>query len=442
MPSGLENEATLPQTAERDDAELLSAYVRGDEQAFESVVKRYFGLVYAIALRRLGNPSWAEEATQSTFIILARKARTLSNGLLLRPWLLKTARFICNDVLKSQRRRQQHEEPMEADLAELPESNGDRDGGQARELVEQALLSLPTTEQACLVARFYEGRTFKEVGHVLGLTEDAAQKKVSRSLEKLRLYLSKRGIKMSDAVLSGCLWGYQVSPVPPELVDSSMRAMLAATHGKISSGSAVALAERCLRLLACRQWLMLSARVVPLLLVLAGAGWFSSSWFSSRVGPNDPQIEALGKAWSVVVLRAAAAKQTYKQAPAPNTPEFQAYMNDIQFVINETARISPQVEAALKPAKDRQQMAQFLTVEMRETLGLDRAQQKRIFDYLREGLSRGATLREAMKVMGQTTSAEAGEIKALLPAKQRQVFDRVYGADGLCLLQYCKLDPG
>jgi len=71
-----------------------------------------------------------------------------------------------------------------------------------------------------------------------------------------------------------------------------------------------------------------------------------------------------------------------------------------------------------------------------------RAQQKRIFDYLQERLSRGATLREAMKVMGQTTTAEAGEIKAFLSVKQRQVFDRVYGADGLCLLQYCKLDPG
>ena len=53
-------------TSERDDAELLRAYVGGDEQAFEALVKRHFGLVHAVALRRVQDPSLAEEAAQST----------------------------------------------------------------------------------------------------------------------------------------------------------------------------------------------------------------------------------------------------------------------------------------------------------------------------------------------------------------------------------------
>jgi RNA polymerase sigma factor, sigma-70 family len=440
-PSGVENETKFSETSERDDIDLLNAYVRGDEQAFESLVKRYLRLAHSVALRRLKDSSLAEEAAQSVFIILARKARSLSSGVLLRAWLLKTTRFVCNDLLKTLRRRNDREEPLEFHFTELTESNAD--DGQARELVEQALLSLPAVEQECVVARFYEGRSFKELGKILGISEDGAQKKVSRSLEKLRLFLSRRGIKVSDAVLSGCVWSFRVPPLPPEFVHSSLRVILGAAQGTAGSGAAVVLAGRCLSLLGRREWMLIVARVVPLLFLVGGGGWLA--WFrflSSGIGPNDPQMERLGKAWSVVVMRVAADKQTYQGIRAGNTPQFQALLEEAQLVDGETARIQKQVDAALKPAMDREQMAQFLTVEMRETLKLDRAQQRKIFNYVRAKLSNGATLKQAMKTVGQTTSTEAGEVKAFLSGKQRQVFDRVYGADGMCLFQYCKVGAG
>lgn len=443
MPSGVEHEAKLPETSEQEDADLLNAYVRGDEQAFESLVERYLGLVHAVALRRLLDSSLAEEAAQSVFIILARKARTLSSGVLLRAWLLKTTRFVCNDLLKSDRRRKDREEPLEFHFTELTESNAD--DGQARELVEQALLSLPAVEQACVVARFYEGRSFRELGKLLGITEDGAQKKVSRSLEKLRLFLSRRGIKVSDAVLSGCVWSFRVPPLPTEFVHSSSRVILGAAHGTAGSGAAVALAGRCLRLLTRREWFLVTARAVPLLLLVGAGAWLAwFRFFAAGVGPNDPQMERLGKEWSIVVMRAAAFKQTYQglPVPVPNTPQFQAYMREVQFAVDETARIQKEIEAALKPTQERQQLAQFLTVEMRETLKLDGAQQRKLFNYVSAKLSNGATLKQAMKTVGETTSTEVGEIKAFLSAKQRQAFDRVYGADGMCLFQYCKVGSG
>jgi RNA polymerase sigma factor (sigma-70 family) len=437
MPLGVEHEAKSPETSELDDAKLLSAYIRGDEQAFESLVERYLGLVHAVALRRLQDSSLAEEAAQSVFIILAHKAKTLSSGVLLRAWLLKTTRFVCSDLLKSHRRRQDREEPLEFHYTELTESNAN--DGQARELVEQALLSLPTVEQACVVARFYEGRSFKELGKILGISEDGAQKKVSRSLEKLRLFLSRRGIKVSDAALSGCLWSFRLQPLPTDFVHTSLRVILGAAYGKAGSGTTLALASRCLRLLARREWFLVAARVVPLLLLVGVGAWLA--WFrtsSGGIGPNDPQMERLGKEWSIVVMQAAVAKQTYQGITAAS-PQWQAFMKEVQFAVDETARIQKEIEAALKPTQARQQMAQFLTVEMRETLKLDREQQKKIFNYVMAKLSNGATLKEAMKTVGETTSTEAGEVKAFLSTKQRQVFDRVYGADGMCLFQYCKV---
>jgi RNA polymerase sigma factor (sigma-70 family) len=439
MSSELESGATLPEPGERPDAELLNAYVQGDEPAFELLVKRYFGLLHAISLRRLRDPSLAEEATQSVFIILAHKAKTLAGGVVLRAWLMKTARYVCNDVLKSQRRRHTREQALEPCHAELTAANGE--GGPARELVEQALLSLPATEQTCLIARFYEGRNFKELARILGISERGAQKKVSRSLDKLRVYLSRRGVRLSDAVLSGWLVMYRVPPVPADLVDASIRVIVGAAHGKAATSSAVGLAARCLRLLRRRDWLILAAKVVPVTLFVGVGGWLS--WSSARaVGLKDSQMEKLGKAWSAVVLRAADAKQTFKIAPTPGTPQFLAYMREMMFAVNETARIQRQIEAALKPPADREKMAEFLTVEMRETLALDHAQRTAIFNYILLGLSNGATLKQAMQAMAQSTPTEAGEIKAFLSDKQREVFDRVYGADGLCLFQYCKVGAG
>ena len=442
MSSGLEHDEELLGASERDDKQLLSAYARGDERAFESLVKRYFGLVHAVTLRRVQDPSLAEEATQSTFIILAHKAKNFSNGVLLRGWLLRTARFVCNDALKSQRRRQEHEQPLETHSNELAESQADCVG--VREILEQAILSLPSVEQACVVARFYEGRSFKEVADILEITEDGAQKKISRSLEKLRRYLSRRGMKSSDAVFSGALWALRAPPIPQELVHSSLRYILSAGPGKLAGGFAATLAGRCLHVLARREWMILGARGGLSLLLLVGGGWASWSLARGARGfkPSDPRMETLGKAWSAIVLRVAAAKQTFQRIPNPNDPDYQAYTNQMQFVVDETGRMLTQLPAELKPAEDREQMAEFLTVELRETLSLDAAQQSKLFNYMRERLSKGPTLTDAMKAMAQSTSTEAGEIKSFLSTKQRQVFDQVYGADGLCLFQYLKVATG
>jgi RNA polymerase sigma factor (sigma-70 family) len=437
MPSGLEDDKALPETDGQEDAELLGAYLGGDEQAFEKLVKRYFGLVYSVTRRRLKDRSLAEEATQSTFIILARKAKALSNSVLLRAWLLKTAHFVCNDALKSFHRRQEHEEALEFHPEpEAPDLA--RDYAEVGEFLEQALLKLPAADQACLVARFFEGKTFKEMAGILGISDDLAQKKVSRGLQKLRRSLAKRGMKMSDPALFGVLLTFRPPPMPADMVHASLRIILPAARGKFASGLAVTLAARNLRVLARRKLMLLGAKAALALLLCCG-GWML--WVSFRAPwPNDPSIERLGKDWSVVVLRAAAAKQTYQgRTPAPNTPEFAALMNELQFSVKETDRISAQLKGMLKPDKDRQRLAEFLTVEMRETLGLNRAQQRQLFNYIREGLSKGATLKEAMKFMAQSTAAEAGEVKAYLSVKQRQEFDRVYGADGLCLFQYLKV---
>jgi DNA-directed RNA polymerase specialized sigma24 family protein len=70
-----------------DDMELMQEWVdHGSEDAFRSIVDRHVNLVYSTARRLVSNPHEAEEVTQTVFILLARKARSLSKETVMAGW--------------------------------------------------------------------------------------------------------------------------------------------------------------------------------------------------------------------------------------------------------------------------------------------------------------------------------------------------------------------
>src|SRR5215472_8298092 len=94
-----------------DDLELLRDYARNDsEEAFAALVSRYVNLVYSVAVRQVRDSHLAEEITQAVFIILARKARSFDDKIILSGWLCRTAHFASVNVLKIQRRRERREQ--------------------------------------------------------------------------------------------------------------------------------------------------------------------------------------------------------------------------------------------------------------------------------------------------------------------------------------------
>jgi DNA-directed RNA polymerase specialized sigma24 family protein len=94
-----------------DDMRLVREYARGGSQeAFATLVSRHVNLVYSVALRQTRDPSLTEEITQAVFIVLARKASSLSPKTVLSGWLCRTARFVSADAMKAQRRRRFREQ--------------------------------------------------------------------------------------------------------------------------------------------------------------------------------------------------------------------------------------------------------------------------------------------------------------------------------------------
>src|SRR5947207_231568 len=96
---------------ELDDISLLREYADLDsEEAFATLVARHVNKVYSVALRHTRNPHHAEEITQAVFVILARKARKLSNRVILSGWLCQTARLTAVTFIRSEIRRARREQ--------------------------------------------------------------------------------------------------------------------------------------------------------------------------------------------------------------------------------------------------------------------------------------------------------------------------------------------
>jgi hypothetical protein len=81
-------------------------------------------------------------------------------------------------------------------------------------LLDDAVNALGEADRRAILLRFYERRDLHTVGDVLGVSDDAAQKRVSRALEKLRVWLGRRGVTSSTAALAGLLGAHSVTAAP------------------------------------------------------------------------------------------------------------------------------------------------------------------------------------------------------------------------------------
>jgi RNA polymerase sigma factor (sigma-70 family) len=212
------------------DCELVRCYAReGSEPAFRALVNRHINLVFATALRQVGDAGLAEEITQNAFIALARKAPHLAGHETVAGWLHRTAVLEAKACIRAQLRRQRREVTA-AEITEL-RSNGASPLEELIPLLDEGLLGLRETERLALMLRFLEGRSLREVGTALGVAEDAARKRVDRALDRLSEFFRARGFAVPASGGSALLSQAAVHAAPVGLATTSASAGLAAGAG-------------------------------------------------------------------------------------------------------------------------------------------------------------------------------------------------------------------
>ena len=190
--------AFISEMQELDDIALLREYVERDsEEAFATLVMRHVNKVYSVALRQTGNPHSAEEITQAVFVLLARKARRLGGRVILSGWLYQTARLTAVTFVRGAIRRARREQ--EAHMQTIVNENESEVWPEIAPLLDAAMAGLNETDRHAVVLRYFDGKSLKEVGAALGSNEEAAKKRVSRALEKLRIFFTMCTASASSA---------------------------------------------------------------------------------------------------------------------------------------------------------------------------------------------------------------------------------------------------
>jgi RNA polymerase sigma factor (sigma-70 family) len=213
------------------DIDLLDSYAKThSEEAFQELVTRHVDFIYSAAMRQLRNSQLAEEATQAAFIALAGKAGRLQPRTVITGWLYHAVHFAALNLQRSEARRKHWEteaasmnNPSESTETELADTFKET----ALPHVDGALAQLAEKDRTALVLRFLQQKSLRDVGDTMGTSEEAAKKRVSRALEKLRSLLTSRGVVVPAAALA-----IGLSQLPVFAAPAALRASLPAIVAK------------------------------------------------------------------------------------------------------------------------------------------------------------------------------------------------------------------
>jgi RNA polymerase sigma factor (sigma-70 family) len=226
------------------DGQLLECFLtQRDEAAFAALVRRHGPMVLGVCRRVLRNPHDAEDAFQAAFLVLVRKAASITQRELLGNWLYGVAYRTALDARAAAARRRAREkqvnempEPEAADAADV--------WRELRPLLDQELNRLPDKYRVPVVLCDLEGRTRKDVARQLGIPEGTLSGRLTTARRLLAERLTRRGLALSGAALATALsQGAAPACVPLPLMAATVQTAMGQAVGGVVSAKVAALTE-------------------------------------------------------------------------------------------------------------------------------------------------------------------------------------------------------
>ena len=218
---------TPPHTAagdDRSDAELLSAHVNGDSEAFGVLFGRHRDRLWAVALRTMGNPDDAADGLQDGMVAAFRRAGSFRGEAAVTTWLHRVVVNACLDRIRAAKVRRAEALPDDLETrrdrgspaTSAPEDPADRAvEDERRRQVLAALATLPADQRAALVLVDMEGYPVAEVAEMLDCAVGTVKSRCSRGRARLAELLEVLAPgREADRPAPG-------NPVPPPTVRST-----------------------------------------------------------------------------------------------------------------------------------------------------------------------------------------------------------------------------
>jgi RNA polymerase sigma factor (sigma-70 family) len=260
------------------DRHLLERFTAGrDEAAFAELMRRHGPLVLGVCRRLLRDPNDADDAFQATFLVLARKAASISNRESVGGWLYQVAH---NTAVKTRlsaaaRRRRERRAGARPPADVLDEVTG-------RELLavlDEELTRLPRRLRAPLVLCHLEGRTRDEAARELGWSLGTLKRRLDEGRGILRARLERRGLALPAALLA-----LGAAATVPAALAAAVRA---AVMGAAVPARVAGLTEAALRAAAPGWFKIVAGVLLAAGLVAAGAGLFADRTPAAGAGADE-----------------------------------------------------------------------------------------------------------------------------------------------------------
>jgi len=181
-----------------DESELIRSAQRGDQDAFEQLVRLHDQNVLRLAFNLLRSAEDARDIYQEAFLRVHKNLHSFRFDCSFHTWLYRIVTNLCLDALRKRRVRREESTVVETsegvvnrmDMVEEERAHGDPQrqllSNQLGQKIREVLSSLTPRERTVFEMRHYQGLRLKTIGEILGTSEEAAKNCLFRATQKMR----------------------------------------------------------------------------------------------------------------------------------------------------------------------------------------------------------------------------------------------------------------